>query len=72
MLQNEPDPMKELHAIRVRNFEQTRHLSPEERSRLRLESVLPVAERYGFRIVSKPNRRMSGNGYPARENIAEH
>jgi len=53
MILNEPNAMKEIHAIRAENFEQTKNLSPEERSRLRRETTMPVAEQYGFRIVPK-------------------
>jgi len=53
MYQNEPNAMKEVHAIRVQNYERTKYLSPEERSRLRSESAMPVVEQYGFRIVPK-------------------
>ena len=51
MLKNEPNAMKEIHAIRVENFERTKNLSPDERNRLRSESALPIAQQYGFRIV---------------------
>ena len=61
MYRNEPTAMKEIHAIRAENYERTKDLSPEERSRLRSESALPIAEQYGFRIVPKrkpiPSRR---------------
>ena len=53
MLQNEPNAMREIHAIRVDNFERTKDLSPVERSRLRSESVAPITEKYGFRVVAK-------------------
>jgi len=53
MIQNEPTAMKEIHSIRLDNYERTKDLSPEERSRLRSESVAPVAEKYGFRVVPK-------------------
>ena len=56
MLQNEPSAMKEIHAIRVQNFERTKHLSPEERVRMRTETVLPIVEQYGFRIVPKSKK----------------
>ena len=55
MLQNEPNAMKEIHAIRVQNFERTKDLSPAERSRLRSEAAKPIAEKYGFRVVPKLN-----------------
>lgn len=51
MLQNEPNAMKEIHAIRAENFERTKDLSPDERNRLRSESAMPIAEQYGFRVV---------------------
>jgi len=53
MIRNEPAAMKEIHAIRLDNFEHTKELTPEERSRLRSESAMPVVEKYGFRIVPK-------------------
>ena len=53
MTKNEPSAMKEIHAIRLDNFEHTKELSPEERSRLRSEAVMPVVEKYGFRVVPK-------------------
>ena len=53
MIRNEPTAMKEIHAIRLDNFEHTKELTPEERSRLRSESAMPVVEKYGFRIVPK-------------------
>ena len=49
---NEQNAMKEIHDIRTENYEQTKDLSPAERSRRRAETARPVAERYGFRIVS--------------------
>ena len=49
----ESNAMKEIHAIRAENYERTKDLSPEERSRLRAESAMPVAEQYGFRIVPR-------------------
>ena len=45
--------MKEIHAIRLDNFEKTKELTPEERSRLRSESAMSVVEKYGFRVVPK-------------------
>ena len=51
---NEPNAMKEIHAIRADNYERTKNMTPEERSRLRSESAKDIAEKYGFRIVSKP------------------
>ena len=53
MIINEPNAMKEIHAIRVDNYERTKDLPPDERSRLRSEAVLPVVEEYGFRIVPR-------------------
>ena len=54
---NESDAMREIHAIRVQNFERTKYMSPTERSRIRAESVLPITKKFGFRVV--PNRRDS-------------
>lgn len=51
MILNESDIMKEIHAIRESNYENTKHLSPEERSRLRCEAVTPIIKKYNFRIV---------------------
>jgi hypothetical protein len=51
MMKNEPDSMKEIHAIRAENYERTKNLSPDERNRLRSESILPIATQYGFRVV---------------------
>lgn len=53
MTQNEPNAMKEIHAIRVDNFIRTKDMPPDERSRLRSESAIPIAEEYGFRIVPR-------------------
>jgi len=50
----EPNAMKEIHAIREENFERTKDLSPDERSRLGSESAIPIAKRHGFRIVPMP------------------
>ena len=53
ILQNESSTLKKLHAIRRDNYEHTKNMTPEERSRLRAESAMPLAEEYGFRIVPK-------------------
>jgi hypothetical protein len=53
MIRNEPNALKEIHAIRLDNFEHTREFTPEERSRLRSESAMPIVKKYGFRIVPK-------------------
>ena len=53
MLQSEPRAMKEIHTIRAQNYERTKDLTPEERNRLRSESAGHIAERYGFRVISK-------------------
>jgi len=53
MMLNEPNAMREIHAIRTKNFEQTKDLSPEDRSRLRRESTMHIAEKHNFRIVSR-------------------
>jgi hypothetical protein len=51
MQQNELIIIKEIHTIRAENYEQTKELSPDERSRRRAETVTPIASQYGFRIV---------------------
>lgn len=53
MIQNETDSMKEIHTIRIENYERTKDLSPDERSQLRSKAAKPIAEKYGFRIVPK-------------------
>ena len=58
MILNEPAAFKEIHAIRLDNFERTKDLAPEERSRLRSDSAMPVVKKYGFRIVPKAKASM--------------
>lgn len=51
MQQNESTIMEEIHTIRAENYEHTKELSPDERSRCRAEAAAPIANQYGFRIV---------------------
>ena len=46
---NEPQLMKTLHAIREKNYEQTKHLSPKEL----VKKILRDAEVEKKRIISK-------------------
>jgi hypothetical protein len=54
MFPNETNPMKEIHAIRIENFERTKNLSPEERSKLRSETAVSIVKHYGLRLVPIP------------------
>ena len=56
MTRNEPDSMREIHAIRAENYERTKNLSPDERNRLRSEAVLPITTQYGFRVIPKKDK----------------
>ena len=49
---NKQNAMKKIHDIRAENYEQTKDLSPAERSRQRTETARPIVEQYGFRVVS--------------------
>lgn len=50
---NEPRPLKEIHEIREQIFEETRNLSPEERSEQTNRIGKEIAEKYGLRIRQK-------------------
>ena len=52
MMNYEPSALKEVHKIRLKNYEATKELSPEERNRLRKERSKAIVEKYGFKVVS--------------------
>lgn len=53
MKSNEPRALREIHEIREKLFEETKDLSPEERSVRRNKIGREVAEKYGLKIKQK-------------------
>lgn len=48
---NEPRALREIHDIRLANYERTKHMSPEERSRLLQEETQDVIARMGIQVT---------------------
>ena len=46
----EPRVMQELHAIRVKHYEATKHMTPEERARSTNEAAYKIADKYGMKL----------------------
>ena len=53
----EPRVMRELHEIRAKHYEETKHLTAAERAKLINEEARKIAEKYGlkFKFVEKIN-----------------
>jgi len=50
---NEPRALREIHEIREQIYEETKHLSPEERAALTNKIGKEIAEKYGLKIRQK-------------------
>ncbi len=59
VISREPTAMEEIHTIQERIYEETKHMTPEERARAMNEKARAVAEEYGLIIV-----RTALNGVP--------
>ncbi len=46
----EPRVMRELHAIRVKHYEETKHMTAAERAKKTNEAARKIAERYGLKF----------------------
>lgn len=53
MTNNEPRASREIHEIREKLYEETKHLTPEERAEKRRKEGRQIAEKYGLKIVQK-------------------
>ena len=47
---NEPRAMKEIHEIREKIYEDTKHMTPEEQTELTRREAQALIEKYGLRI----------------------
>jgi shikimate kinase len=46
----EPRVMRELHAIRAKHYEETKHMTAEERARSTNAAAQRIVERYGLKL----------------------
>ncbi len=52
-MNSEPKALKEIHDIREKIYEETRNLSPEDKTERRNRIAREVAEKYGLKIKQK-------------------
>ena len=52
----EPRVMRELHAIRAKHHEETKHMTAEERAKATNEAARKIAEKYGFEFRFADNK----------------
>lgn len=57
MSYEEPRVMRKLHEIRAKHYEETKHMTAEERAKSTNEEARKIAEKYGlkFNFVDKTN-----------------
>ena len=53
MMNNEPKAMQEIHEIRLKNYEETKDMTPAQRSERRRNETKDIIEKYGFKVISK-------------------
>ena len=53
---NEPMPLREVHAIRLMIYDETKDMTPAERTAYYNRSLIEAQEKYGFKVVSSAKR----------------